>query len=96
MNKNFKQIVNKIKEYEYIVITRHQNSDLDCLGSQFALKEWINLNFNNKKVYCVGENHQKYINEKKFFPKCDVFDLEDKPYLAICVDVNSTNRILGL
>ena len=89
----FKNFCKKIKEYEYIVIARHQNSDLDCLGSQFALKEWINLNFKNKKVYCIGENHQKYINEKKFFPKCDVIDFEGVPFLGICVDVNQISRV---
>ena len=76
MSKFFTKFCKKIKEYEYIVIARHQNSDLDCLGSQFALKEWINLNFKNKKVYCIGENHQKYINEKKFFPSCDLIDFD--------------------
>lgn len=94
MNRNFKKIVNKIKEYDYIVITRHLNSDLDCLGSQFALKEWINLNFKDKKVYCVGENHQKYTS-RKFIPKSDVIDFENKKYLAICVDVNQYSRVDG-
>jgi len=95
MNKFFKNFCKKIKEYEYIVIARHQNSDLDCLGSQFALKEWINLNFKDKKVYCIGENHQKYMSEKNFFPKSDVIDFEDKPYLGICVDVNQVTRMDG-
>lgn len=93
MNNFFKKFCKKINEYEYIVIARHLNSDLDCLGSQFALKEWINLNFKNKKVYCIGENHQKYINEKKFFPKCDVIENLDKPYLGICVDVSQVSRM---
>lgn len=75
------------------MIARHQNSDLDCLGSQFALKEWINLNFKNKKVYCVGENHQKYINEKKFFSKSDVIENIEQPFLGICVDVNQMSRV---
>lgn len=95
MHKFFKKLCKKIGEYEYIVIARHANSDLDCLGSQFALKEWINLNFKDKKVYCIGENHQKYINEKKFFPKCDLIDFENKSYLGICVDVNATDRMDG-
>lgn len=93
MDKFFKKVYKKIKEYEYIVIARHQNSDLDCLGSQFALKEWINLNFKDKKVYCLGENHQKYINEKKFFPKCENPDLSDKKFLGIAVDVNQVSRM---
>lgn len=91
MNKTFKLICKKIKEYEYIVIARHQNSDLDCLGSQFALKEWININYPNKKVYCVGENHNKYC--KVFMPKSDTVDFENKDFLGICVDVNQYNRI---
>jgi nanoRNase/pAp phosphatase (c-di-AMP/oligoRNAs hydrolase) len=95
MRKFYKNFYKKIKEYEYIVISRHINSDLDCLGSQFALKEWINLNFKNKKVYCIGENHQKYINEKKFFPSCDKLDNIDKPFLGICVDVNQISRVDG-
>lgn len=93
MSKFFSQFCKKVKEYEYIVIFRHQNSDLDCLGSQFALKEWINLNFKDKKVYCVGEDHQKYINEKKFFPKSDVVNMENKKFLGICVDVNQVARM---
>ena len=90
MNKISKHIYKKIKEYENIVIVRHQNSDMDALGSQFALKEWINLNFPSKKVYCLGENHQKYT--KQFIPKSDIFDC-NVPFLGICLDVNSIDRI---
>ena len=93
MKKFFKELCKKIKEYECIVIARHQNSDLDCLGSQFAFKEWINLNFKNKKVYCIGDNHQKYINEKMFFPKSDSIDFENEPFLGVCVDVNQISRV---
>ena len=95
MNKNFKLVVEKIKKYDYIVIARHLNSDLDALGSQFGLKEWINLNFKNKKVYCVGENHSKYTYKKKFIPESDKIDFENVPYLAICVDVNQLKRTDG-
>ena len=90
MNIVSKHIYKKIKEYEHIVIVRHQNSDMDALGAQFALKEWIELNFPSKKVYCLGENHQKFT--KHFIPKSDVFEL-DVPFLGICLDVNSINRI---
>lgn len=94
MNKNFKKIVSKIKEYKYIVIARHKSSDLDCLGSQFALKEWINLNFKDKKVYCIGENHGLYTS-RKFIPTSDTIDFENEKYLGICVDVNQFYRIDG-
>ena len=92
MNKISKHIYKKIKEYENIVLVRHQNSDMDALGSQFALKEWININFPSKKVYCLGENHQKYT--KVFIPKSDTFE-GDERFLGICLDVNSLNRIDG-
>lgn len=92
MNKYSKHIIKKIKEYETIVIVRHQNSDMDALGAQFAIKEWININFPNKKVYCTGLNHHKYTRE--FIPKSDEFN-EDGKYLGICVDVNQISRIDG-
>lgn len=92
MNKYSKHILKKIKEYETIVIVRHENSDMDALGAQFALKEWININFPSKKVYCLGVNHQKFTRE--FIPKSDDFDGEGV-FLGICVDVNSINRVDG-
>lgn len=52
--KLFKEILKEIKKYNYIVIARHIGADPDALGSQFALKELIQLNFKNKKVYAVG------------------------------------------
>ena len=93
MNKEYKFIYKKIKEYDTIVIARHKNSDMDALGAQFALKEWINLNFEDKKVYCIGENHQKYTT-KGFIPLSDSFE-GDTPFLGICLDVNTIDRTAG-
>ena len=90
MNKYSKHIFQKIKDYNTIVIVRHENSDMDALGAQFGLKEWININFPNKKVYCLGVNHNKF--SKSFIPRSDEFDGEGE-FLGICVDVNSINRI---
>ena len=92
MNKYSKHILRKIKEFETIVIVRHVNSDMDALGAQFALKEWININFPRKKVYCLGIDHHKF--SKSFIPKSDEFD-GNKIFLGICVDVNSLDRIDG-
>lgn len=91
MKKVFNKILKYIKKYDVIAIARHSNSDLDCLGSQFALKEWINLNFPNKKVYCLGENHSYY--SKNFIPKCDDIDKIEEDFLGIVVDVNMHSRI---
>ena len=89
MIKEAKHILKKIKEYDTIAIFRHSNSDMDALGAQFGLKSWIEDNFRNKKVYCLGENHQKYT--KNFIPKSDIFDGDGK-FLAICLDVNTIAR----
>ncbi len=91
MKKLFKFVNRLIKKYETIVVARHVYSDLDCLGAQFGLKEWININYPNKKVYCVGVDHLEY--SKSFFPKCDKIDKIEEDFLAICVDVNTIERI---
>ena len=46
--KLFKDIFKLIKKYNNIVIARHIGADPDALGSQFALKELIKENFNEK------------------------------------------------
>ena len=58
--KLFKDIFKLIKKYNNIVIARHIGADPDALGSQFALKELIKENFNEKKVYAVGATASKF------------------------------------
>ena len=65
--KVFKDIVKQIKKYKNIVIARHIGADPDALGSQFALKEAINVDFPKKKVYAVGSKSSRY----NYFPKLD-------------------------
>ncbi|ACF07556.1 Bifunctional oligoribonuclease and PAP phosphatase nrnA [Metamycoplasma arthritidis] len=87
----FKEIENKIKEYDNIVIFHHIRPDGDCLGSQFGLKELIKDNFPNKKVYTVG-------NSKGIFSYLDftMDKLANEPLessLAIIVDANYKERL---
>ena len=58
--KLFKDIFKLIKKYNNIVIARHIGADPDALGSQFALKELIKENFNDKHVYAVGATASKF------------------------------------
>ena len=51
-------ILNKIKEYNRIIIHGHKRPDGDCLGSQFGLKDIIKTSFPNKEVYVVGESSE--------------------------------------
>ena len=53
--KKMERILNKIKEYNTIIIHGHKRPDGDCYGAQFGLKDIIKSSFPNKKVYVVGE-----------------------------------------
>ena len=41
MNKTYKKILKAIKDYENIVVLRHDVPDFDASGSQFGLATWI-------------------------------------------------------
>ncbi len=47
-------ILEKIKEYDKIVIHRHVSPDPDAMGSQMGMYHIIKENFPNKKVYVTG------------------------------------------
>ncbi|WP_079480864.1 DHH family phosphoesterase [Halobacillus salinus] len=48
-------IINKIKQYETIIIHRHVRPDPDAYGSQAGLAKLIELNYPDKKVYTTGK-----------------------------------------
>src|SRR5690625_2280573 len=84
------RILNKIKEYQTIIIHRHVRPDADALGSQCGLKEMIKLSFPHKNVFAVGEEDPAL----HFFTRMDMID--DKMYdgaLVIVCDTANTVRI---
>lgn len=84
-----KEFVEKIKQYDTIVIHRHANPDPDALGSQLGLAELIRVNF-QKTVYCVGAD----LESLSFIGKMD--DISDDVYenaLVIVTDTANTPRI---
>lgn len=86
----YEQILNKIKEYNVIIIHGHVRPDGDCIGSQLGLREALRLNFPDKKVYAVGEMS----NYVSFLGKID--EVSDDLYnnaLAICVDCGNSERL---
>lgn len=86
----FKQIVKKIKEYDEIVIARHIGPDPDAIASTIALRDLINLNFPNKKVYAVGSSVSRF----KYFGSLDKVDENTltNALLIIC-DVPKFDRV---
>ena len=79
-----KLLLEKIEEYQTIIIHRHQRPDLDALGSQIGLKLTLKNKYPNKEIYAVGDESVKY----GFIGQMD--EISDEKYnnaLAIIVDV---------
>lgn len=93
MKKNFKEIYNKIKEFDKIVIARHIGADIDALGSSMGLKEVILNTFPNKKVSVIGA----YSSVFKYMGKMDKIDEKEiKDSLLIVLDTPNFERIDGV
>lgn len=52
----FEQVLQAIREYDTIIIHRHNRPDGDAMGSQLGLKNLIKVNFPAKTVYAVGDD----------------------------------------
>ncbi len=86
-----KELMNKIEEYETIIIHRHLSPDIDAIGSQMALKEMLKINYPNKKVFAAGIKGYEQFN---FIGEID--KLSPKEYqgsLVIVVDTANYARI---
>jgi phosphoesterase RecJ-like protein len=88
----FTALLEKIKEYDTIIIHRHNNPDGDALGSQIGLKNIIKENFKDKTVYVVGDMTARFA-----FMEDSVMDvIEDSTYenaLAIVLDTSASALI---
>ena len=83
-------ILNKIKEYNRIIIFGHERPDGDCIGSQYGLYYIIKESFPEKEVYITGEVSD-YVG---FIGKPTMID--DSLFngaLAICVDCANGDRL---
>lgn len=85
------EILNKIKEYNRIIIHRHLRPDGDCIGSQHALKKVLELNFPEKEVYAVGDIIPDYLKDYGVID--DVTEDMYQGSLVIVVDTATKTRI---
>lgn len=87
-----KQIINKIKENDSIVIVRHIRPDGDCIGTSLGLREILRASFPEKKIYSVGKTKANYLS---FVGNEDDPIGEDvyKESLIIVVDTATSDRI---
>lgn len=84
------KILEKIKEYDTIIIHGHIRPDGDCIGSQYGLMNLIKESFPNKNIYVTGDT-SKYVS---FIG--EVNKIDDKLFsnaLSICVDTPSYDRL---
>lgn len=93
MNRKFKeQILNKIKEYDTVMLFRHIRNDGDCVGATKGLKRILQLTFPEKEIYLIDTNGSEYL--RFLGPEDDeVADEVYKKALGIVIDTASEARI---
>lgn len=88
----YRKIVDKIKEYDTIIIHRHTNPDGDAIGSQAGLRQLIRENFPKKRVYAVGDSAGRYAFALDA-PIDEIVDGLYKNALAIVLDTSASALI---
>ena len=86
------QILNKIKSYDKIIITRHVRPDGDAIGSSRGLASMLRLSFPEKQIYVQTEDSSDYLS----FLGPDDAPLADAEYadaLLIVTDTATPERI---
>ncbi len=85
-----KNIIDKIKEYNKIILIMHLRPDGDCYGSSFGLKHAILDNFPGKTVYVLGEQ----LSNKRHLGLTDtISDSEFTGSLVISLDTGTKHRV---
>ena len=95
MNDNFeikRRILDKIKQYDRIIVTRHFRPDGDAIGSSKGLARILKLSFPQKEVYVINEDSSEYLA----FLGGEDAPIADEKYsdaLVIVCDTATTDRI---
>lgn len=92
--KSYKQVLSMIKEYDKIVIFRHEMPDYDALGTQMGLATWLKENFKEKEIHVTGQNHVCFT--PRLYPYMEEMEdawFDSNEFLAIVVDTGNTARI---
>lgn len=87
-----KQILDKIKQYDRIIITRHIRPDGDAIGSSKGLREILRLSFPEKEIYIQTNDGSDYLA----FLGADDAPIAPEKYddaLVIVLDTATADRI---
>lgn len=60
--KEMQAVLDKIKEYQRIIICRHIRPDGDAVGSTVGLKTILSLTFPEKEIYLINEDYSDYVS----------------------------------
>lgn len=92
MNNEIKQIIlNKIEEYDTIIVSRHIRPDGDAYGSTRGLVKIIKDTYPQKSVYLVNEDYSEYLS---FMSEEDIVSDDIYPNaLCIVIDTGVAKRI---
>lgn len=85
-------ILQKIKQYDTIMLFRHKRMDGDCVGATKGLKGILQGTFPRKQVYLIDGQHSDFLA----FTGADDADVEDAVYaraLGIVLDTGDRARI---
>lgn len=86
------QILNKIEEYQTIIIIRHVRPDGDCVGSALGLREILRASYPEKRILSVARPRSAFFD----FLDPDDADVGVETYreaLVIVVDTANRDRI---
>lgn len=93
MNKEImKSILEKIEQYERIIIFRHVRPDCDAVGSTKGLRDILRLSYPEKEIYVINSDS----SEKTAFLGGDDPDIDETLYadaLGISLDAATPDRI---
>ena len=93
MNKKIMQkILQKIKEYDRIIITRHFRPDGDAIGSTKGLWKILQLSFPEKEILLLNEDYSEYLT----FLGGESEPIEAMDYttaLGIVIDTGTIDRV---
>ena len=92
MNKNMTTILDKIKEYNKIILFRHFRPDGDAIGSTKGFQRILQLTYPEKTVLLINNDYADYL---KFLGGEDekIADEEYADALGIVLDTATANRV---
>lgn len=85
------KILEKIKEFNRIILHGHGRPDGDCIGSQYGLYYILKESFPEKEVYVTGETSEyvAFVGAPTLLKDDELF----KDALCICLDCGNSQRL---